>query len=69
MRNPGLTLSATTARCAGFPLATARLDRRQGRKTALEVGATYIIYEEDVSQIEIGQAIRDSRAFLKKLGV
>ncbi|MCX6991787.1 MAG: sugar phosphate isomerase/epimerase [Kiritimatiellaeota bacterium] len=31
--------------------------------------ADYIIYEEDVSQIEIGQAIRDSRAYLRKLGI
>ncbi len=39
-------------------------------KMALSKGAKYIIYEEDVAQIDVNQAIRESREFLRRqLGI
>lgn len=42
---------------------------KEAYQTAVEVGADYIIYEEDISQIEVKQAIADSRKFLRELGI
>ena len=42
---------------------------KEAYQAAVEVGADYIIYEEDVSQIEVKQAIADSRKFLRELGI
>ena len=36
---------------------------------AVEAGADYIIYEEDIAQIDVRQAIVDSRRFLRELGI
>jgi len=38
-------------------------------EAAVTAGANYIIYEEDISQIAVKQAILDSRDFLRKLGI
>ena len=45
------------------------IDLESAYKAAESCGAKYIIYEEDVAQIEVKQAITDSRNFLRQLGI
>ena len=45
------------------------IDLESAYKAAVSNGAKYIIYEEDVAQIEVKQAITDSRNFLRQLGI
>ena len=50
-------------------LGKGNIQLKEAYQAAIEAGADYIVYEEDISQIEVTQAITDSRKFLKGLGI